>query len=197
MLQDPEFFAEMAALHGPVLLSLQQSVQSASQMALSVENLRKAKLAEEMLPPRQEIAPNQHSWPETAVVMGVPVKGKRKVITDPYSGGEKSGKKAKKDARGPSLQVPPIPAPTEPPVIPTSYSFSNALPFIRNAPFFTTTLSSPGLPADDFNPSLVNPQDGVYLSTLKRPQLNKLCYYHNIPAAGKNSDIISALQNLK
>lgn len=47
-----------------------------------------------------KIAPNQHSWPETVAVMGARPKGKRKrVHTDAYAGGEKSGKKAKTDAR--------------------------------------------------------------------------------------------------
>lgn len=47
-----------------------------------------------------KIAPNQSSWPETAAVMGVRPKGKkRRVHTDAYAGGEKSGKKAKADAR--------------------------------------------------------------------------------------------------
>jgi hypothetical protein len=53
----------------------------------------------EPLPRRIPIAPNQHSWSETAMVMGVKPKTKRKLHTDPYSGGEKSGKKAKPDAR--------------------------------------------------------------------------------------------------
>ena len=46
--------------------------------------------------------PNQKSWPETVQVMGVKVKTKRaSVHTDPYAGGERSGKKAKVDARVP------------------------------------------------------------------------------------------------
>ena len=54
-----------------------------------------------ILPPRKKIAPNQNSWTETAAIMGVPVKSKRKTNTDPYCGGERSGKKAKPDARIP------------------------------------------------------------------------------------------------
>jgi hypothetical protein len=50
--------------------------------------------------PFKQIPPNQHSWPETAAVMGARIKTKRKNHTDPYSGGERSGKKAKEDARG-------------------------------------------------------------------------------------------------
>ncbi|SJL09304.1 uncharacterized protein ARMOST_12681 [Armillaria ostoyae] len=49
---------------------------------------------------KAKIASNQHSWTEMAAVMGVPVKGKRKKKYDePYAGGERSGKKAKPDAR--------------------------------------------------------------------------------------------------
>ncbi|KAF8170158.1 hypothetical protein BJ912DRAFT_827015, partial [Pholiota molesta] len=51
------------------------------------------------LPQTQNIAPNQNSWTETAAVMNVPVKSKRKKHTDPYAGGEQSGKRARKDAR--------------------------------------------------------------------------------------------------
>jgi hypothetical protein len=48
----------------------------------------------------KKVAPNQKSWPETAQVMGVKVKMKRaSAHTDPYSAGERSGKKAKVDAR--------------------------------------------------------------------------------------------------
>lgn len=54
-----------------------------------------------VLPPKKKIAPNQHSWSETAAVMGVPVKSKKRKHLDPYSGGERAGKKAKNDARAP------------------------------------------------------------------------------------------------
>ena len=69
------------------------------------------------LPHREMIAPNQHSWTETAERMGVQkrrrlpeeagltqkaigvAKGKRRrVYTDPYAGGERPGKLAKPDA---------------------------------------------------------------------------------------------------
>ena len=51
---------------------------------------------------KMKIVPNQNSWPKTASVMGVSVKTKQKQLhMDPYSGGEKSGKKAKQDARVP------------------------------------------------------------------------------------------------
>ena len=50
----------------------------------------------------KKVAPNQGSWSETASVMGAKAKTKRKTThTDPYSGGQGSGKKAKIDARAP------------------------------------------------------------------------------------------------
>ncbi len=104
------------------------------------------------------IAPNQRSWPETAERMGakkVPrprclpnerglterslsaVKDKRKrLYNDPYAGGERSGKRAKRDAlsqagsaRVPAPYTPPVPFPDAPPVplSPLSASPSRAL----------------------------------------------------------------------
>lgn len=71
-----------------------------------LDNLLDQVLAEcmqpQVLPKQTKVPPNQHSWPETVKVMGAAVKTKRKSMhTDPYSGGEKSGKKAKTDARAP------------------------------------------------------------------------------------------------
>ena len=60
------------------------------------------------LPIKKKISPNQHSWPETAAVMNVPVKSKRKKHTDPYSGGERPGKKAKRDALTPAQAKSPL-----------------------------------------------------------------------------------------
>ena len=55
-----------------------------------------------VLPKQKKVAPNQHSWTETAEVMGARVKTKKpSKHTDPYSGKETSGKKAKPDARQP------------------------------------------------------------------------------------------------
>ncbi|KZP06511.1 hypothetical protein FIBSPDRAFT_966390 [Athelia psychrophila] len=49
---------------------------------------------------KSKITPNQHSWPETAAVMGACPKGKHKQIhTDAYTGGERNGTKAKPDAQ--------------------------------------------------------------------------------------------------
>lgn len=52
-----------------------------------------------LLPAAVKIAPNQHSWPETAQKMIGPIKRTKRKIADPYAGGESSGKKAKKDAK--------------------------------------------------------------------------------------------------
>lgn len=51
-----------------------------------------------ILPSKKKLPPNQNSWTETASVMNVPIKTKRKKHTDPYGGGERPGKKAKADA---------------------------------------------------------------------------------------------------
>ncbi|KAJ3506163.1 hypothetical protein NLJ89_g7021 [Agrocybe chaxingu] len=67
-------------------------------------NLALAAVSEQscpILPVKKKIAPNQNSWTETAAVMNVKVKSKRKMHTDAYSGGERSGKKAKPDALEP------------------------------------------------------------------------------------------------
>ncbi|KAL0565316.1 hypothetical protein V5O48_016707 [Marasmius crinis-equi] len=53
-----------------------------------------------LLLPKQKIAPNQHSWTETATTMGLkPKKAAKRTHTDAFSGGEKSGKLAKPDAK--------------------------------------------------------------------------------------------------
>ncbi len=54
-----------------------------------------------MLSPSKYVAPNQHSWTETAEAMGTQVKSKKRTHTEAYSGGERSGKKAKSDALEP------------------------------------------------------------------------------------------------
>lgn len=54
-----------------------------------------------ILPPKQKIAPNQHSWTETAHSMGVPVNTKKRKITEPFGGGQQSGRKAQPDTRKP------------------------------------------------------------------------------------------------
>ena len=60
------------------------------------------------LPIKKKISPNQHSWPETATVMNIPVKSKQKKHTNPYSGGEQLGKKVKRDVLTPAQAKPPL-----------------------------------------------------------------------------------------
>lgn len=76
------------------LLNLQQAVDA----ALIEHDPR------QILPRPLPVPPNQHSWTETAEVMGVAVKTKKRKNTDPYSGGERSGKRAQPDA----LRPPPV-----------------------------------------------------------------------------------------
>ena len=59
-----------------------------------------------LLQQKKRVAPNQHSWTETASIMGAKVKGKRaRTHTDPYAGGERSGKKARPDTRQPLIDI--------------------------------------------------------------------------------------------
>ncbi|KAJ7757388.1 hypothetical protein DFH07DRAFT_958746 [Mycena maculata] len=85
----------------------------------------------EVLPARKKLAPNQGSdWRSTQEVMGAPVKSKRKPKhTNPYSGGEQSGRKGQPDARQP-LPPPTIPLPPQPtqPIPPPAPSHST-IPF--------------------------------------------------------------------
>jgi hypothetical protein len=60
-----------------------------------------AELEPAVLPKAVKVPPNQHSWPETAAAMIGKAKTRKKINTDPYSGGERSGKKARSDAKGP------------------------------------------------------------------------------------------------
>jgi hypothetical protein len=59
-----------------------------------------------ILPWKKKVAPNQHSWTETVVVMNVRVKSKRKAHTNPYAGREQPGKKAKPDAQSSENSAP-------------------------------------------------------------------------------------------
>ncbi|KAL0058830.1 hypothetical protein AAF712_014481 [Marasmius tenuissimus] len=135
-----------------------------------------------LLPHEKKIAPNQHSWPETRDVMNVPVKSKRKSAhSDPYAGGERSGKKAKKDARGSQTLTVPPPAvsPPAPTLIPTPAASSGSV--------LTQTL----IPLD---PAQFNLSDTQMLSSLRRQELNILCRYYGVKCKGTNEDLIAQLQ---
>ncbi|KAJ3523685.1 hypothetical protein NMY22_g11333 [Coprinellus aureogranulatus] len=126
-----------------------------------------------VLPPAKRVAPNQHSWPETAAVMGTQVKGKKRTThTDAYSGGERSGKRAKEDALS---RVVLHPGPTQPQAPP---------------PHQPVSASSTSLP---FDPSKFNINDVAALSSLKRPHLYQLCDVFNVPKKGTNTEIVSKL----
>ena len=61
------------------------------------------------MPKPKKIAPNKNSgWQDTAQSMGAilaPIKTKHKTMhTDPYAGGQGSGRKAKVDARAPLVK---------------------------------------------------------------------------------------------
>ena len=59
-----------------------------------------------LLPWKKQVAPNQHSWTETASIMGAKVKGKcARTHTDLYAGGERSGKKVRPDAWQPLIDI--------------------------------------------------------------------------------------------
>jgi hypothetical protein len=73
----------------PVLLDLEAELDQSRQSQSA------------LLPKALNVPPNQHSWPETAAVMAAKPKTKRRTNTDAYGGGERSGKKAKPDARAP------------------------------------------------------------------------------------------------
>jgi hypothetical protein len=125
---------------------------------------------EALLPRAKHVAPNQHSWPETAAVMGVGVKGKKRTVhTDPYSGGERSGKRAKEDALG-------RPGPTN----------TNTPP----QPSQIMPASSSAIP---FSPIQFNITDTAALEALKRPQLFQLCDLYGVAKAGTNSEIVAKL----
>jgi hypothetical protein len=132
------------------------------------------------LPEKDVIAPNQRSWPETAERMGAKkapkrchpderglterslgaVKGKRKRLhNDPYAGGERSGKRAKRDAlsqaaanarvpapsplNAPPAPPPPInvPSPTRPLHVPFPFTLPSHVP--SPSAFFPTFANGP------------------------------------------------------
>jgi len=211
-----------------------------------------------LLPREMKIAPNKHSWPETAAVMNVPVKSKRKKHVDPYGGGERSGKKAKTDARQPvdipavaesstrPLLEPPchdicvknlqpqFMPPSQPlsisvaPPLPSpcifhisgashvSHPVPLTLPTFPPVPLFVPALATSMVPQSnpgsemsasesrvpqmskyatpDFDPTLVDLRNTLYLRNLKRPFLTALCYHYGISAGGTNIAIIDRLQ---
>lgn len=170
-----------------------------------------------LLPPMKKVAPNQHSWSETATVMNVRVKSKRKAHLDPYGGGERPGKKAKLDARSSALEpwpsstpaplistpqhlgTPPIPLvhPQSPPAPIHSIlsqrgtSLATGIPSILHP---TLPVITPFIHTAQFDPATFNLKNKFALYSLKRAQLNQLCSYHKLKANGTNEAVISRLE---
>jgi hypothetical protein len=103
---------DQSADSSAIIEAARSAKYSLTALVASLQNIR-------ALPEKDIIAPNQTSWPETAERMGVKRSSKRKcppeecgltarsigvakakhrIHTDPYTGGERSGKRAKPDA---------------------------------------------------------------------------------------------------
>ena len=144
-----------------------------------------------------KVAPNQHSWPETRAVMNVSVKSKKRMNEDPYGGGEKSGKKAKKDAREPKdLIGRAIPAP-----VPTTSQVSQP-PTSGPIKVQANPVDMPIAALTQFPPQSINLRDPsllrdtAKLRALKRhPHLNDLARIYHVSAGGSNEAVIARLQN--
>ncbi|KAF8223472.1 hypothetical protein L208DRAFT_1411854 [Tricholoma matsutake] len=139
--------------------------------------------------------------------MGVAVKSKRKIThTDPYSGGERSGKKAKPDARSVVAQhtiprasttvrpVAPTPTPQGTPAVSpgltTSVPPATLVPHhVASTPTSTTTTAN----SHYFNEAAIDLRNTALLRSLLRAQLNRLCKYYGVKAKGTNEDIIHTL----
>ena len=116
---------------------------------------------------KEYVPPNQHSWTETAERMmwkrapkrrlpdergltehsiGAPKGRRQRVYTDPYAGGERSGKRAKLDALSAGAnaraRAPPMPPP--PSALPSPNAFPGSAPF---APALAVTANMPRAPA--------------------------------------------------
>jgi hypothetical protein len=120
-----------------------------------------------VLPARKKVAPNDGSgWELTQKVMGTHVKSKRQSKhTDPFSGGEQSGRKGQPDVRQPPAPIvlaPPPPAQSEIPQIihPVNPSPDLRTPYPHMPPPYYSSwalpLSSPG-PSTFPSPTVVYP----------------------------------------
>ncbi|KIJ96418.1 hypothetical protein K443DRAFT_10646 [Laccaria amethystina LaAM-08-1] len=105
-------------------------------------------------------------------IMGAKVKGKCAIThTDPYAGGEQSGRKAKPDARQPLIDI----------GVPQAMG-AEAVPISTTTPLF--------------NPAAIDLNDLVALPSLKCLELNKVANFHNQKAAGTNEAIVKCLHAL-
>ncbi|KAJ3545231.1 hypothetical protein NMY22_g2518 [Coprinellus aureogranulatus] len=166
------------------LLSITKMQQSVSQLndALPVID------AASILPPKAIVPPNQKPWLETAQVMGMPVKGKRKSThSDAYAGGERSGKKAKADARA-------APAPTQPVMVTFALTDGPAASTNTTAIASGSNTALPEQPT--FDAANFNLSDLPLLKSLKRGHLNELCKLHRVSAGGTNNALIERLSSI-
>ena len=58
--------------------------------------------------------------------------------------------------------------------------------------FPLTTAPAP-TPSENFNPAAMDISNSISLHRLKRPQLNQVCFYHQLSAGGTNAAIIACL----
>lgn len=138
------------------------------------------------LPPKTKIAPNQSSWPETAAVMIAPVKGKKqKIHTDPYAGGEQSGKKACPNAHGPldkSLGHP--------------SNIQSTSTSLLSAPVAALS-SGQAISGTLFNPGTISLHDVKYLMGLHHwKELAPLCKHYGITVSGTSESLANQLHEI-
>ena len=146
-----------------------------------------------LLPPKKKIAPNQNTWTETAAVMNIPIKTKRKIHSDPYSGGERSGKKAKPDARSSQPTPPPVAqgAPSHAQGLAQQTRQMIAAPLIH--PLAQSPIFAAALPPS-LHPASFDLRNTFALKSLKRQQLNELCRHYMVSAGGTNESVIARLR---
>jgi hypothetical protein len=157
--------------------------------------------------PRQKarIPPNQHSWPETRAVMNIPVKSKKRKDYGPYGGNERSGKRAKPDAREPSIPEDPPSSSISTPGVPeqendTQPSYYRLHP---NAPapgmpppalHSLSTTKSHGAPVA-FDVDTFDLSDNKTLARLNNRELRSVCAKHDIETARSNDDMVKNIQD--
>ncbi|KAJ6612602.1 hypothetical protein B0H10DRAFT_1952169 [Mycena sp. CBHHK59/15] len=159
---------------------------------------------------KMKITPNQHSWPETRNVMGVPVKSKKRKDYGPYGGNEQSGKRTKSDARGPSL----LGFPSDDmdlltstvtdtssssglqPLSESSSSYYRPRPNIPNpAPTPSMPITQPARPPSmTFDVEGFDLSDDKALERLSNKQLRALCSKYDVDTARSNDDLIKNLR---
>ncbi|KAJ7444395.1 hypothetical protein B0H11DRAFT_2291322 [Mycena galericulata] len=142
--------------------------------------------------------------------MGVPVKTKKRKINDAYAGGERSGKKAKSDARDdPSTSDDPAPATQAPSAQSPSFnaegSYYRARPNVPAASEHPASSVPPGAPivktapsrklvTASFDVDTFDLNDDEALDNLNNPQLRSLCEKYAVETARANADMVLRLR---